>query len=358
MAQAEQIPILLMTGFLGAGKTTLLANWLKAPDLAGALVIVNELGEVGLDHRLLETSDDTALLLENGCLCCAAQEDLIGTLERKFWDRHHKRTERFGWVLIETTGMADPLPVIAAIKRHTLVGARYRVAGVVTVVDAKRGLARLADFPECRHQLAAADVVIVTKTDLATSSEIAAVEGALPDHAPHAKVVRSANGTLDAGELLALLEACATCGSHAHDTDRHEHAHAHGHLHAFEGHAHAVAEHADGVSTAFLPVSKPVSWGALIAALATLIAGHADTLLRLKGIVRLAGAPGFHAVQATPGQGITRAEVPIDEADDPPRTGFTLIVFHEPAAGLASSLAALIEIKSARAERDAAASDA
>ena len=109
------------------------------------------------------------------------------------------------------------------------------------------------------------------------------------------------------------------------------------------------AEHAEGVNSAFLPLPRPVLVGRADGALDTLMEGHANTLLRLKGIVRLEGAPGYHAVQATPGQGMTRVEVPIEETDTPPRTGFTLIAFHEPAAGIAGSLDALIAIKTARA---------
>ncbi len=353
MAKIEQIPILLLTGFLGSGKTTLLAHWLQAPEMTGAMVIVNELGEVGLDHRLVEASSDVPLLLENGCACCAAQEDLIGTLERLFWDRLHRRVTRFNWVLIETTGMADPLPVIDAIRRHPLLGERYRVAGVVTALDAKRGLERLSEFPECRNQLLAADAVIVTKTDIASMHEIAHIRSRLPDLAPHAKVLSSANGELSATELLGVLATCPRCGSHAHGEGGHEHDHDHAHDHTDHDHAHTdnsariQAEHAEGVTSAFLPLPKPLAWGPLITALETLMAGHADTLLRLKGLVRLHGAPGWHAVQATPGQGITRAEVPIEEHESP-RTGFTLIAFHEPAAAIASSLNALIAIKSAR----------
>ena len=351
MPKIEQTPILLLTGFLGSGKTTLLSHWLKAPELDGAMVIVNELGEVGLDHRLVEASSDVPLLLENGCACCAAQEDLTGTLERLFWDRLHRRISRFSWVLIETTGMADPLPVIDAIQRHPLLGQRYRIAGVVTALDAKRGLERLAEFPECRNQLLAADAVIVTKTDLAAADAVAHVRSRLPDLAPHAKVLASAHGELPASDILAVLATCSRCGSHAHDDAGHEHAHDHVHesddTHA-DNSERIQAQHADGVTSAFLPLPKPVSWSALIPALETLMEGHADTLLRLKGLVRLEGAPGWHAIQATPGQGITRAEVPI-EPEETPRTGFTLIAFHEPAAAIAGSLNALIAVKTARA---------
>jgi G3E family GTPase len=346
MPRIEQIPIVLLTGFLGAGKTTLLANWLKAPELEGAMVIVNELGEVGLDHRLLTSSSDVPLLLENGCACCAAQDDLVSTLERLFWDRLHKRIPRFGWVLIETTGVADPLPVMDALRRHALINERYRVAGVVTALDAKRGLARLAEFPECRNQLLAANAVIVTKTDLASAAEVAHARSQLPDIAPHAKVMTSANGDLPAGELMSVLASCTACGSHAHDASHHDHVHDHDHT-AHHG-GTVQAEHAEGINSAFLPLPRPVGWAALMAALDVLMEGHANALLRLKGIVRLEGAPGYHAVQATPGQGITRVEVPFEDADTPPRTGFTLIAVHEPAAGIAGSLDALIAIKSQR----------
>jgi G3E family GTPase len=359
MSKIEPIPLLLLTGFLGAGKTTLLARWLKAPELAGAMVIVNELGEVGLDHRLVEASADVPLLLENGCACCAAQEDLVGTLERLFWDRLHRRIPRFNWVLIETTGMADPLPIVDAIARHPLLDERYRIAGIVTALDAKRGLERLSEFPECRNQLMVADAVIVTKTDLATPAEIAHVKDRLPEVAPHAKVLISANGDLPAADLIGVLDACPDCGSHAHGAGEHHHAHDHdGHAHdehADHEHGHVdsaariQAEHAEGVTSAFLPLPKPVPYPALIAALETLMNGHANTLLRLKGLVRLDGAPGYHAVQATPGQGITRAEVPIEEGERP-RTGLTLIAYHEPAASIAASLVALIAIKTARPE--------
>lgn len=344
MPKIEQIPVILLTGFLGAGKTTLLANWLRAPELAGAMVIVNELGEVGLDHRLLTNSSDAPLLLDNGCACCSAQEDLIGTLERLFWDRLHKRIARFDWVLIETTGVADPMPVVAAMRRSTLISERYRVAGVVTAVDAKRGLARLEEFPEARNQLAAANLVIITKADIASEAEIEAVKAGLPAFAPHARVLTSASGNLPAAALLETLTACPQCGSHGHDHAHHDHDMAHDH--ATDDAPH-MGEHAPGVTSAFLPLPSPQSWPALISALGTLVEIHATALLRLKGIVRLEGAPGYHAVQATPGQGITRQEIPVED-HEVPRTGFTVIAAYEPAAGIASSLNALIAIRLAR----------
>ncbi|HEY8580453.1 MAG TPA: GTP-binding protein, partial [Beijerinckiaceae bacterium] len=120
MAPRTRVPVLLLTGFLGSGKTSLLARWLRAPEFAGAMVIVNELGEVGLDDRLVATSSDAPLLLDNGCACCTANEDLVATLEKLFWDRLQRVIPKFDWVLIETTGIADPAPILASLEAHDL----------------------------------------------------------------------------------------------------------------------------------------------------------------------------------------------------------------------------------------------
>ena len=349
MPAIEKIPILLLTGFLGSGKTTLLARWLHAPEFDGAMVIVNELGDVGLDHRMLTTSTDIPMLLESGCACCAAQEDLIGTLERLFWDRLHKRIARFNWVLIETTGIADPLPIIDSLKRHALLAERYHIAGVVAALDAHSGLSRLPEFPECRNQLLAANVVIITKSDLATPEQLADVRNRLPELCPHARVLTSAHGDLPAAALLETLATCPNCGSRAHDHAHHHHDHHDAeHNHADGEHVHA--EHAEGVTSAFLPLPQPQPWGPLVAALDSMMEGYGRSLLRLKGIIRFEGVPGYYAIQATPGQGITRDEIPVEDGETPPRTGFTLIATGDPAAGLASSLSALIAVKVAWAK--------
>ncbi|MGE3712812.1 MAG: GTP-binding protein, partial [Hyphomicrobiaceae bacterium] len=190
--------------------------------------------------------------------------------------------------------------------------------------------------------LSAAAVVIVTKTDIAGADDLENVRTRLPGLAPHARVLTSANGALAAGDLLAALEGGIS--------DRH-HGEPHHHHHDDHTHTDELLQrgvHAGGVTSAFLPVPKPVSWPALISALDTLTQAHAAALLRLKGIVRLEGAPGYHSVQATPGQGISRQEIPVEENEEPPRLGFTVIAAYEPAAGLCSSLGALIAIRTAR----------
>jgi G3E family GTPase len=346
VAQVDQIPIVLLTGFLGSGKTTLLANWLKAQEFSGAMVIVNELGEVGIDHQLLATSADVPLLLDNGCACCTASEDLTGTLERLYMDRLQRKLPRFGWVLIETTGLADPLPILEAILNAPLVAERYRIAAVVATFDAVRGRERLAEFPEVRRQLEAASVVIITKTDIATAEAVAAACRLMPEAAPHAQVLTSAQGALSAAELLAAVPA-AVHGGHTHGHDAHDHDHDEHHEHDRGGpHARTPAQHADGVTSAFWPVARPVDFVPLMGALNDTLSGRRETLLRLKGLVRFAGMPGLYVVHAVPGEGITRNLVP-EPPGAPPRTGFTIISKTEPATGVASTLAAALSARTA-----------
>jgi G3E family GTPase len=326
VAAVDRIPVLLLTGFLGSGKTTLLSRWLKSSDLAGAMVIVNELGEVGLDHELLASSSDVPLLLDNGCACCAASGDLIDTLERLFLDRLTRKIPRFTRLIIETTGVADPLPICEALLGHELIAERYVLDGVVTTFDAVDGLQRLPQFPEMARQLEAAAVVVVTKTDLAGPQRVAELQAVLPDRAPHARVLTSAEGDLPA---RIVLDAIASAEPFA-GTNR----------------TPVAAAHAEGVTTAFLPAARPLPFAAAMGALNDAITGRRETLVRLKGLVRFDGVPGLYAVQAVPGTGIARSLVP-ERAGAAVRTGFTIISREEPAAVVANAIRAHLERRKA-----------
>jgi G3E family GTPase len=337
MVVRSRIPIVLLTGFLGSGKTSLLARWLRAPDFAGAMVIVNELGEVGLDHRLMATATDAPLLLENGCACCTASEDLIGTLERLFFDRLQRRIPPFSWMLIETTGIADPAPIIDALRENEITATRYELLGVVTTFDARNGRAQLTRFAEGLQQLKASDLVVITKADAATAAGIEAAKQATREVQTHAPILVSARSDLPASALLEAIRGPRHHDAHSHA--RHGQACASGHG-AAGAHRHVV--HTEAISSAFLPLPHVVSREVLDAAIAMLIDQHAPSLLRLKGVIDFGSLTGPAIVQIA--QGDPCAEVtPLDPGGAQPALGLTIIAHDTPAERLAAVLAARLE---------------
>src|SRR3954469_21667565 len=162
---AEPIPLSVLTGFLGAGKTSLLNRLLTAPALADTAVIINEFGEIGLDHLLVKPIDDNMVLLQSGCLCCTLRGDLVSALEGLLRDLDNGRVS-FRRVILETTGLADPAPVLQTAMSHPYLVMRYRIDGVVTVVDAVNGAATLDEHIESLKQVAVADRIVLSKSDL------------------------------------------------------------------------------------------------------------------------------------------------------------------------------------------------
>ncbi|NBR11526.1 MAG: GTP-binding protein, partial [Alphaproteobacteria bacterium] len=160
------VPVTIITGFLGAGKTTLLNRLLKDPALADTIVIVNEFGEIGLDHLFIETQDDNMILMASGCLCCTIRGDLISTLEDLIKKYDTGVLKAFKRVIIETTGLADPAPILQSLIGHPMIVVRYTLDGVVTLVDAVNGVSTLDNHIEAVKQVAIADRIVVTKTDL------------------------------------------------------------------------------------------------------------------------------------------------------------------------------------------------
>ena len=295
------IPVTLLTGFLGSGKTTVLNHVLKQPGMAATAVIVNEFGEIGLDHLLVERSSEDVVLLNSGCLCCTVRGDIVDTLTNLFVDRVKAKVPYFTRVAIETTGLADPAPILHTLMTDPIVAVRYMLDGVVTTVDAVNGAGTLDKQPEAVKQAAVADRLLLTKSDLAEPAVRQAMEGRLKVLNPSAPIVPVAQGAVDPALLFNIgfydpVTKSADVRRWLRDEafesrDDHEHEHLHP----------DVNRHDDRIRAFCITRERPISWDALSAWLDALATMRGDDLLRLKAIVALSDRPDqpvvLHGVQ-------------------------------------------------------------
>src|SRR5882672_3688917 len=309
---ASRIPVTVLTGFLGSGKTTLLNHVLKQPDMVATAVIVNEFGEIGLDHLLVESATDDVVLLNSGCLCCTVRGDIANTLTDLFVGRVKGRVPYFTRVAIETTGLADPAPILHTLMTDPIVAERYMIDGVVTTVDAVNGAGTLDRQPEAVKQAAVADRLIVTNADLADPAALTALEARLRALNPGAPLLRAAHGAIDPDELFGLgLFDPQTKSVEVQRWLRDEAVAAHddhdghgGHDHDHQGRGHGVNDvnrHDERIRAFCIIRERPMSWGALSGWLDALATMRGDDLLRVKAIVALADRPEqpvvLHGVQ-------------------------------------------------------------
>ncbi len=312
---AAAIPVTVLTGFLGSGKTTLLNALLQHPDLSDTAVLINEFGLVGLDHLLVRPVQEDIVLLNSGCVCCTVRGDLVTAMRELFLKRVKGEIPEFRRMVIETTGLADPAPIIHTLMSDPMIGARYRLDGIVTTVDAVNGDATLDSQPESVKQAAVADRLVLTKADLADPAALHALQDRLFALNPAAPQLLADHGQLNPVEILDC--GLFTAKGKAPDVDRwlaeeayraagprHHHGHecgdhcSHGHHHHHHHHDHH--RHDDRIASFVVTFDQPVPWEGFVTALEMMIATKGESLLRVKGIVNARGEDkplAIHGVQ-------------------------------------------------------------
>ncbi len=272
-------PVTLLTGFLGSGKTTLLRRLLAGPALGDTAVIINELGEVGIDHLLVERLDDQMVLLKSGCVCCTVRGELATAMRDLHSRRERGAVPPFRRLVIESTGLADPFPVLSTLKADPVLRHHFHAAGVITTVDTVNGMHQLERHIESVRQVAIGDVIVLTKTDIAEAAVTARLVARLGTINPSAPLLSAAEASLDAA---VLLQSGSSGGFKAIDES-----------------AVGMAAHR-GVSAFSIIVDEPLDWTAFGIWLTMLLNRHGERILRVKGILALAGEErpiAVHGVQ-------------------------------------------------------------
>ncbi len=267
-------PINLLTGFLGSGKTTFLGRLLADPALAGTAVLINEFGEIGLDHHLIERIDETVVLLRSGCLCCTIRGELAHAIRDLHSKRERGQVPAFGRLVVESSGLADPFPILSTIKADPVLRHHFRAGAVITTIDAVNGLAQIDSHAESVRQAAAADWLALTKTDLADEVTIAKLLARVRRINPDAPVIRAAEGAFDPGAILVRggvpdIRTPLMCDDP---------------LDAPRGNGHA-----ERIRSFVVTMDAPIDWTAFGVWLTMLLNRHGDKVLRVKGILNLAG---------------------------------------------------------------------
>jgi G3E family GTPase len=248
-------PVTLITGFLGSGKTTLLRELLKDPALGETVVLVNELGEIALDHHLLSRIDERTVVLASGCICCTIRADLADELRDLEVRRARGEIPDYERVAIETTGLADPAPILSTLLTDPMLEANFRIDGLVTTVDAVNGVHQLREQPEAAKQAAVADRLLLTKTDLVEPAQVAELARRLARVNPGAPQIEVRHGRVSAHEVIGV--AAGDAAAALQDALRHSAAVA---AHDERGHVHDESAHDHRIRAFALRFEQPLDW--------------------------------------------------------------------------------------------------
>ncbi len=291
-AYSRLIPVFVITGFLGSGKTTLLNRMLRHPSLRDAAVLVNEFGDVGLDHFLVEKMDENTVLLESGCLCCTIRDDLKKSIIELNSKRERGEVPRYKRMIVETTGLADPSPIIFTLSSDTVLKHHYRLGTVITTVDGVNGLGALKRHAESVKQASVADRIVITKSDIADATQLARLRAKLERLNPTAEFLTAIDGKVDVRHLLrADLYDLKTKGAEvrrwlAAEAERagHDDDHAGPNVNR-----HDVNRHDERIRSFTLIYDEPLDWTAFGIWLTMLLHCHGEKMLRVKGLLNVKG---------------------------------------------------------------------
>ena len=280
---ASGVPISLIAGFLGSGKTTLLRSLIGQPGMANSALIINEFGEVGLDHLLVESSFDNILMLDNGCVCCSIRGDLVDTIGDLFAKQAEGVIPPFSRILIETTGLADPGPIVRDLTEAKSLRGRCKLRRVVVTVDGVLGPAQLRETPEVSAQIAQADLCLITKADIAGRNEVNVLFADLRSISPDLDIRTVSHGAIDASVVFAEDDSLnpplrAATPHHDHSTYSHDGT-------IYDSSAH---HHHSGVESWSLQIDRPLAWARLRNWMAMVYSLRAAHILRMKGVLWLA----------------------------------------------------------------------
>ena len=349
----RRVPVTLLTGFLGAGKTNLLNHLLGQPEMATAAVLINEFGSIAVDHHLVTKLDDDVIMIDSGCICCTVRGDLTRSLTELFMRCIRREIKPISRVIIETTGLADPAPIIFTLMEDSFLAQRYRIDGVVTATDATNALDQLARHSEAIKQVAMADRLLVTKCDLAPPDAIGELSHQLRQINPSAPQLYISYGEL----AVASINGCGLydpatktpdvatwlAEEAVRETHRKHHSHHHRDVERHDAHVYSFA----------LAFDEALQWHEFSRAVNTLLNAMGERILRIKGLVNVVGAAGPRIVQCVQHVMYPYTELerwPGDAPYNDRRTRLVFIVRDIPQALIEQSFAAFCGARDSLAE--------